>query len=257
MKKFLLYEMCRGDLKGRKFDLAVIPVGATEAHAWHLPFGNDTLHAAEVARRAAARAAEKGAGALVLPAIPFGCSPDVMSYPYTVTIRPTTLLRLLEDLINSLADHGIRKFVVLNGHGGNTGTIEALTRELFGKRGLFIAWIDWWTTVADVVRQVQETDELSHADEIETSQSLEICPELVRMDWAEKTHSNPTQLKKMKEYGGKFLSPWHLYTKNAGVGDPTKATREKGRKIVAAAGERIAAMLVELARAKHKGQYLY
>ena len=49
MKKFLLYEMCRGDLKNRKFDLAVLPVGATEAHAWHLPFGNDTLHAAEVA----------------------------------------------------------------------------------------------------------------------------------------------------------------------------------------------------------------
>jgi creatinine amidohydrolase len=257
MNKFLLYELCRADIKNRKFDVAVIPIGATEVHAWHLPFGNDALHAAEIARRAAGRATQKGAKILVLPTIPFGCSPDVMSYPYTVTIRPTTLLRLLEDLIVSLAAHGIRKFVILNGHGGNTGTIEALTRELYGRHGAFIAGLDWWITVADVVSQVQETDELSHADEIETSQSLEICPELVRMDVAEKTRTNPTQLKKMKQYGGKFLSPWHLYTKNAGVGDPTRATKAKGKKIVSAAVERIAEIFVELARAKHKGKYLY
>jgi creatinine amidohydrolase len=257
VSKVLLFEMCRADLEGRSFDVAVLPIGATEVHAWHLPFGNDSLHAAEISRRAALRATEKGASILVAPTIPFGCSPDVMSYPCSISVRPTTLFPLFEDLILSLNSHGIRKFMFLSGHGGNTGTLEAFSREFFGKHGVFISCVDWWVTVKDVIDQVKETDELVHADEIETSMSLELCPELVRMDVAERTTTNPTQLQKMTKYGGSFLRPWSLYTKNGGVGDPTKATRDKGAKIAAAAVERISDMLVELAKAKFDGQFLY
>lgn len=250
-------ELCQADLEGRAFEVAVLPIGATEVHARHLPFGNDAIHASEIARRAAERATARGAGVLVLPTIPFGCSPDVMSYPYTLTVRPSTLLALFEDLIGSLTAHGIRKFVLLNGHGGNCGALEALTRELFGRQGAFIACLDWWMTVADVVGEVQETDELSHADEIETSQSLALCPHLVRMEAAEKTRTNPTQLPTLLKYGGRFLKPWHLYTNNGGVGDPTKATVAKGNRLVDTAIERIAAILVELAAARHAGGFLY
>ena len=257
MSKVVLFEMCRADIEGRKYDVAVLPIGATEVHAWHLPFGNDALHAAEIARRAAERAAERGAGVLVMPTIPFGCSPDVMSFPYTLNVRPTTLFRLFEDLIVSLSAHGIHKFVFLNGHGGNTGAIEAFSREFYGKHGAFIARIDWWTTAEDIMKQVQETDELDHADEIETSHSLELCPHLVRMDVAEATRGNPSRLPTLEKYGAKFLRPWNLYTKNGGVGDPTKATRAKGAKIVAAAVERISDMLVELAEAKYDGRFPY
>ena len=257
MNKVLLFEMCRADLAGHSFEVAVLPIGATEVHAWHLPFGNDALQAAEIARRAALRASEKGASVLVAPTIPFGCSPDVMSFPYSISVRPTTLFPLFEDLIVSLNAHGIRKFVFLSGHGGNTGALEAFSREFFGKHGVFIACVDWWVTVADVIDQVRETDQLAHADEIETSISLELCPELVRMDVAERTTTNPTQLPTLEKYGGKFLHPWSLYTKNGGVGDPTLATREKGAKIASAAVERISDMLVELAKAKFDGQLLY
>lgn len=257
MKKVVLYEMCQEDLKGRSFDVAVLPIGATEVHARHLPFGNDALHAAEIARRAAERATEKGAGVLVLPTIPFGCSPDVMPYRYTVSVQPTTLFKLFEDMIVSLTAHGIRKFLILNGHGGNNGTLEAISREFYGKHDAFITTVNWWMTVADVVAQVQETDELSHADEIETSESLVLCPDLVRMDLAEKTRTNPTQLPTLVKYGGGILRPWDQYTTNGGVGDPTKATKEKGEKIVSVAVERIAEILVELAKARHDGRYLY
>ena len=257
MKKVELFEMCQADLKGRSFDVAVLPIGATEVHAWHLPFGNDAIHAAELAKRAAERATEQGAGILVLPTIPFGCSPDVMSYPYTVSVLPSTLFKLFEDMIVSLRAHGIRKFLILNGHGGNNGTLEAIRREFYAKHDAFISVVNWWMMVPDIVAQVQETDELSHADEIETSESLELCPHLVRMELAEKTRSNPTQLAKMDKYGGSFLRPWEHYTKNGGVGDPTMATKEKGTKIVAVAVERLTEMLVELAKAKHEGRFLY
>lgn len=257
MSKVELFKMCQADLKGHAFEVAVLPIGATEVHAQHLPFGNDAIHASEIARRAAARATEKGAGILLTPTIPFGCSPDVMSYPYTISVQPTTLFRLFEDQITSLRSHGIRKFMFLNGHGGNTGAIEAFSREFYGQQGVFIVAVDWWVTVADVIAQVKETDELDHADEIETSESLALCPDLVRMDVAEGTRSNPTQLPTVLKYGGKFLKPWALYTRNGGVGDPTKATREKGEKIVSVAIERISGMLVELAKAKFDGPFLY
>lgn len=257
MKKVLLFEMCRSDLKGRSFQVAVLPIGATEVHAWHLPFGNDALLAAEVARRAALRAAERGAEVLVAPTVPFGCSPDVMPFPYTLSVRPTTLFRLWEDLIVSLTAHGIHKFMFLNGHGGNNGAIEAFRREFYGKHGAFLVQVDWWTTAEDVTREVQETDELDHADEIETSHSLELCPDLVRMDLAEPTRGNRSRLPTLEEHGGKFLRRWDLYTNNGGVGDPTKATREKGARIVEAAVARIADMLVELARAGQDERFPY
>jgi creatinine amidohydrolase len=193
----------------------------------------------------------------VLPTIPFGCSPDVMAFPYTLSVRPTTLFRLFEDVVASISAHGIRKLMILNGHGGNTGTIEAFTREFYGKYGAFLVGLDWCATVADVIKQVQEVDDLEHADEIETSQSLELCPDLVRMDAAERTSTNRSRLPTLERHGARFMRPWHLYTRNGGVGDPTKATREKGATIVAAAVARIADMLVELARAEHDERFPY
>lgn len=251
MKTVVLFEMCRGDIEGRAFEVAVLPIGATEVHAWHLPFGNDALHAAEVARRAAERAGERGAEVLVAPTIPFGCSPDVMPYPYTINVRPTTLFRLWEDMVASLTAHGIRKFMFLSGHGGNNGAIEAFRREFHGKYGAFFVQVEWWKTIGDIVKQVQETAEVNHADEIETSHSLELCPDLVRMDLAEPTQGNRSRLTAHEKHGGQFLRPWNLYTKNGGVGDPTKATREKGKKMVDAAVARIADMLVELAQLEY------
>jgi len=257
MKKVQLFEMCRKDLEGRSFEVAVLPIGATEVHAWHLPFGNDAIHATELARRAAERAAEKGAEILVAPTIPYGCSPDVMPYPYTISVRPTTLFRLWEDLIISLTAHGIRKFMFLSGHGGNDGAIEAFRREIYGKYGAFLVHVIWWKTAGDVIKQVQETDEIDHADEIETSVSLELCPDLVHMDLAEKAPGNRSRLTAHKKYGGQFLRPWDLYTTTGGVGDPTKGTREKGAKIVEAAVKRIAEMLVELARTEQNETFPY
>ena len=79
--------------------------------------------------------------------------------------------------------------------------------------------------------------------------------DLVRMDVAEATRGNPSRLPTLDKYGAKFLRPWHLYTKNGGVGDPTKATRGKGAKIVAGAVERISDMFVEFAEDEYDGRF--
>ena len=257
MEKVLLSEMSRTDVAGRTFEVAVLPIGACEQHAMHLPFGNDSFHAGAVARRSAELAAKRGARVLVLPTIPYGCDQNQMEFPYTTGLQPTTIIRIFDDLIGGLAKHGLRKFLLLNGHGGNTGTLDAVSRELYDTHGAFIARVDWWHVPADVVAEVQETDELEHADEIETSIALALCPELVDMDASEPAPSRRARLVELEKYGGKFSRPWHLFTRNGGVGDPTKATREKGERIVVAAVERIAGMLVELAGAKYDERFPY
>ncbi len=257
MSKVMLAEMCQADLRGTSFEVAVLPIGSCEVHGMHLPFGNDTLQVGAVARLAAERAAQRGARVLVLPALPFGCDQNVMEFPYTVSLQPTTIITIFDDLISSLAKHGLRKFLLLNGHGGNTGTLDATLRELYGKHGVFIARLDFWLVAADVVAEVQETSEIEHADEIETSIALALHPELVNMSIAEPTATSRSRLGKLEEYGGKFSRPWHLFTKNGGVGDPTKANAEKGKKVIEATVERLADVLTELSAADHDERFPY
>ena len=249
--------MCQADLEGRSFEVAVLPIGACEVHAMHLPFGNDAFHVSAIARLSAERASQDGARILVLPTIPFGCDQNLMEFPYTVGLQPTTIIKIFADLIGGLARHGLRKVLLLNGHGGNPGALEAASRELYGRHGVFIARLNWYEAVSDVMAEVQETDEVEHADEIETSYALALYPEHVNMDAAVPAPSRPSRLALLQKYGGRFCRPWHLFTRNGGVGDPTKATREKGEKIVAAAVERIAAILVELAEAEYDEKFPY
>ena len=257
MQKFMLEQMCRADLPKERFEVAVLPIGACESHGMHLPFGIDTLQASHVARLAAERAADKGARVLVLPAIPFGCDQNLLEFPYTVSLQPSTIVNVFDDLIGSMVHHGLKKFLLLNGHGGNSGTLDVVLRELYNKYDVFVARLDWWTVAADIAAEVQETDEVEHAGEIETSISLALCPDLVRMEAAERTATNPTRLKLLQKHGGKFSRPWHLFTRNSGVGDPTKATREKGIKIVNVAVQRIADILAELSGTEHDGKFPY
>jgi len=250
MTKVMLAEMCQADLRDRSFEVAVLPIGSCEVHGPHLPFGNDALQVTAIARRAAERAAEKGAQALVLPTIPFGCDQNLMEFPYTVTLSPRTILALLDEVIGSVARHGMKKFLLLNGHGGNTGTLDAALRELYGRYGAFLARLDFWLVAADVADQVRETSEIEHADEIETSIALALYPHLVNMAAAEAASTRRSCLPLLERYGGKFSRPWHLFTRNGGVGDPTCASAEKGRKVVEATVKRLADILVELAQAE-------
>jgi len=107
------------------------------------------------------------------------------------------------------------------------------------------------------VNAVRETAEIDHADEIETSVALALFPQFVNTDAAEPSPTNPSRLPLLQKYGGKFSRPWHLFTRNGGVGDPTKATRAKGEKVVQATVERIADILVELCAVKYDERFPY
>src|SRR5205823_4801785 len=105
--------------------------GATEPHNLHLPYATDTLQVEAMAEAACARASEAGARVLLLPALPYGTETNQAKFPFAMNLNPTTMLAVVSDLVESLAGSGVRKAVILNGHGGND--FKWILRQLYGK----------------------------------------------------------------------------------------------------------------------------
>src|SRR4051794_33245614 len=121
MRECVLAEQTHAFVREQGWQAAVLPFGATEPHNLHMPYGTDTFQVEELARRACARAYEAGARVTLLPTVPFGVNTNHLRIPgaLALSVTPTTLLRLLADLVDSLERQGVRKLVLLNGHGGN------------------------------------------------------------------------------------------------------------------------------------------
>jgi len=234
------------------FEVAVLPIGSIEPHAQHLPYGTDFFAVERFAERVVAEANRRGARCLLLPTMPFGCNVNVQRCPWAMSLQPRTLVDFVTDVVASVTRQGVRKMVILNGHGGNTSVLQAGLRELFPKTEAFIALAEWYAVAGDVEKEVLETEEGGHACEMETSVMLHLCPEPVDMAAAEPTRTRRTI------FSGRhlqFVNPWHVYTINTGIGDPTKATEEKGRRIIEAAVDRVATALKELSDAPYDDMF--
>ncbi len=109
-------------------DLAVLPLGAMEQHGPHGPLGTDAYIAYVIAQGVAEKT-----GAFLLPPQWFGVSRHHMSFAGSLTIKPAVLAELVEDVLESLIHHGIKKILVLNGHGGNTASISSAFSEVRGR----------------------------------------------------------------------------------------------------------------------------
>jgi len=167
----------------RKYEVAVLPIGATEPHNLHLPYGNDTMTTELVGDLICERAYGLGAKVALLPCIPYGVDTNLMGFPMTMSIDPSTLDRLITDLVRSVETHGIRKMVILNGHGGNG--LKNILRELFGKTSVFLSLVEWWKVPSDLYSTLLEFPGGDHADEMETSVALYLYPDRVQLDVAD------------------------------------------------------------------------
>ena len=119
-------------------DRLIWVLGACEQHA-HLSLLTDVR-----IPMALADAASQHTGVLVAPPLNFGSSPYFLSYPGTFSLRITTLLDLVEDVVRSAYRHGFRRLLILNGHGGNDPVRSRLYELLNELPGLQIAWYAWW-----------------------------------------------------------------------------------------------------------------
>jgi creatinine amidohydrolase/Fe(II)-dependent formamide hydrolase-like protein len=211
-------------------DIALLPVGAIEQHGAHLPLDTDAFDADVLAREVAAGCSEPTP--IVLPLIPYGVSYHHDDFKGTVSVGPDTLAQLVRDVGMAVARNGVRKLVIINGHGGNIPALHFSAQMINRDAHIFVC-VDSGESSDTDVESLAETPNDVHAGEIETSTSLYLRPQLVQIDKAKK--SVPKFSIPYLNFSSKRSVGWYGRTEKistSGVlGDPTQATREKGERM--------------------------
>ena len=249
-----------------KYDVAILPWGATEPHNLHLPYMTDCILSHAVAVDAAERALkEYGVRCMVLPPVMMGSqNPGQRDLPFCIHYHYETQFAILKDIVASLAHQGLRRLLIINGHGGNSfkqmirdmeaplsspegdtnasKTIEAPSGAV---GGAFLASAEWFKMAPAKEYFDQPGD---HADEIETSVMMHYHPELVRLEEAGEGRSRQFAIPALRE--GKVWMPrhWTLVTEDTGIGNPALSTAEKGRRFADACADGFALFLRDFAR---------
>lgn len=241
-RPWVLTETTWADVRTRTWEVAVLPWGATEAHNLHLPYGTDCHETEAVSVEAAARAWKRGARVVVLPVVPFGVNTQQLDIPLTVNMNPSTQAAVLTDVVESLEGQGVRKLLLLNGHGGND--FRPMIRELQGETPLFLCTINWYA-----IPGLQDgfVDPGDHAGELETSLMQHLRPGLVRsLLEAGRGEARRWKVPAFKEGWAWAPRRWTQVTGDTGVGDPRAATPEKGSAFYEAVTSKLADFLVDL-----------
>ena len=246
MKPYLLAETNRTNLMNTPIGLAVLPWGATEAHNLHLPYSTDIIETERIASEAAGKAWKKGAKIIVLPAIPFGVNTGQLDIMGTVNLNPGTQFCILKDIVDDLSRQAVNKLLILNGHGGND--FKQMIRELGPMYpGMFICTCNWFQSVEN--SDFFENDG-GHADEMETSLMQFLAPELVLpLEHAGKGSAKKFRVKALNEKWAWAERKWLQVTTDTGIGDPSKATPEKGERYFNAVVEKVSQLLIDLSKA--------
>jgi len=253
MRPYILAENNWKTVKDTHYEVAVLPWGACEAHNYHLPYGTDIIEADEVAAEAARIAWEKGAAITVLPTIPFGVNTGQFDVKLDMNMNPTTQLAILRDVIDVLNRQGIFKLIILNSHGGND--FKTMIRQLgleFPK--MFLCQCNWYQAV-DQKEFFENKDD--HAGEMETSVVLHLRPQLVRpLSEAGDGAAKKFRFSAVREGWAWAERKWLQVTKDTGVGDPRKATAEKGTRYFKAVTEKVGAFFHDVAKADRNDLYV-
>lgn len=253
MKPYILEQTNWKQVKNQKYDVAILPWGATEPHNYHLPYGTDSLETGKMIEEAAGIAWDKGAKVMVLPTIPLGAqNVGQIDLPFCLHTRPSTQLIILRDILNALNTQGIQKFVLVNGHGGNN--FKPIIRELQPDfPNMFLSLINWFD-VLDPKAYFEEGGD--HANEMETSIIMHYFPELVLpLSEAGLGKSTGFKLKGLKNKVAWAPRQWDKVSEDTGIGDPSKSSAKKGAKYVKDLTEILAGYFVELAGCDFKDIY--
>jgi creatinine amidohydrolase len=208
--------------------VAILPVAVIEPHGPHLPLGTDMLEAHAIACRAAEQEP-----AMVFPAYPYGINHESAHLPGSMVYRRDLVLALLENVCDEMARHGLTKIILLSGHGGNRYLLPLFVQTLVEKDKPYVVY-DANPSEMPGVDALMETHEWGHACEMETSTSLYLFPELVRMDQVPPgPFTNLQRNQALQEVGVYTPMDWYAMYPAMYVGEPGKATAAKGEAMVA------------------------
>jgi creatinine amidohydrolase len=218
--------------RARTGPVVLLPLGAFEQHGPGMTLATDTQLVAELCRRAATRLSP---GVLVAPPLPWGLSDAHLGFPGTISLHPETFYALIRDVIASLLGHGLRRVLLVNGHGGNQAASELACVRLRRELAVELVGTVTYATLAGV-----EATELSHAGALETSVALALAPEVVKLE-----RLVPAALRE----AGPDLAPVmipravHEVSGTGHLGDPRAASVERGQALVEGVLDRLCALI--------------
>ncbi len=245
-------------------DTILVPMASTEQHGPHLPLYTDTITAIEISERIS-----EAIGVLHTPPLWAGYSPQHMYGPGqgrgTITLRANTLLNLMNDVARSLIHHGFNRIIFINGHGSNVKVVDPVLRKLRYDTGALISFVkpymERYTGILEgLMENSPEETPGWHSSELETSQDMAWNPDLVRMERAVDTRAHspaflPDAFKKNDglpdtDFEGyeyfSFPMDHHEFVENGIIGNPMRATPEKGEESFRRLSEHVARGIIEL-----------
>lgn len=205
--------------------LVIMPLGSTEQHGAHLPFTTDTDIAVGIAEGVRRALSEAGVTTVLAPAFAFGSSGEHQSFPGTISLGTEALIVSLTELVRSASSWGHR-ILFINGHGGNLAALTAAVLRMNGE-GHSVAWV---ACDPPSVSSLAHEEMDAHAGRLETSLMLALRPEVVDLPAAVAGNPNPLPMliAEMRQGGVEAVSP------NGVLGDPSGASADEGRALVAA-----------------------
>ena len=208
--------------------IAIVPIGSLEQHGPHLPIGMDNA-VAEALTEAALKELNGKVGHVLLPVIPIGQSPEHMDYPGTISFSAETLLGVLKDICASLARHGFKKILFVNGHGSFDVRLE---------HDVHVFMFNVWSILPPVAEEIinrQGTKTDLHGGELETSMVMHLDPTLVHMEWAVDEENPKFTHGKLINLTGPVTMNWsslHDIAPSGISGQASFGTPEKGEALV-------------------------
>lgn len=254
----ILETMTIADVQAFHPEVGVIPIGSTEPHGPHLPYGTDTLICGGVTAEAVRLANAAGARALRLPPLPIGNNVNFKGFPFSCRIRVETLMALLMDLVTFLREEGVRKIVIVNGHGGNDSTVRASLRQLHDKfqQEAFICACSSSNFASDTYKKLFN-DGSPHAGDFETSMIQHLAPELIVHRELRTNEMRIPVITALRNREAEWVRPWHLFLPSSAGGQPQLSSAEKGQEFLNACSGGLANFLIELSREPWHPEFPY
>jgi len=232
-------------------DLVVISTGSIESHGKHIALGTDTV----IPIRLLEMIEEKHPKYMIAPIIPYGATDDLTAYPGTINLGTELMYNVIKKVTESLYEHGARRFLVLNGHGGNVHPWDRLSLE-WHRKGVWVANINWWVLAGEL----NEAWAGGHGDFEETAAVMGVDPSLVYKEYLDGmnlandvSESLPTEgFDHVKFKNGKvrFFRDTRAYATNGWVGkkDPADATEEIGKEMLQTVADYVGDFMEEFAK---------
>ncbi len=225
---------------GRSAGTALVPLGIVEKHGPHLPLGTDLLDVRELALRAAGQEYT-----IVFPPYYFGQIFEAKHQPGVLAYSERLIFELLQATVEEISRNGIKKIILVNGHGGNNSFLSFFCQaQLAGQRDyavyLFQPASD--PEADPAVQSMRKTSMDMHAGEVETSTMLAHRPDLVRLERAgDQSGADQARLSELPDTYTAIW--WYARFPNHYAGDARPATRELGERVLGARATQLAAMI--------------